>query len=175
MKLKTIMILSAAAVMLTGCGKEKEAAVTEAVTSETATETTFNQYAAVRGFTAQELLDSVFYCGEYRPMLSTPDESFKVQNGIMTFPDGTWMYAVTDVEGRVVSIQLERDTAPADFSVFGVGFDSVPSDVYDKLGIPEGAYGDEDTRLTLSFTGGGIAELIFVFNERVLTEVCFRA
>ncbi|MBP1561263.1 MAG: hypothetical protein J6C96_08495 [Oscillospiraceae bacterium] len=174
MKLKTIMILSAAAVMLTGCGKEKEAAVTEAVTSETATETTFNQYAAVRSFAAQELLDSVFYYGEYRPMPYIPDESLKISDGVMTFPDGTWLYAVTDEEGKIVSIKLERGAAPTDFSVFGVDFNSFPNDVYDKLGIPENAYGNEDTQLTLTFTGGGISELTFVFTERVLTEVSIR-
>lgn len=174
MKLAPMIIISAAAVMLTGCGKANEAVVTEAVTTETATETTFNEYAAVRAFTAQELLESVFYCGEYRPMPYAPDEGFTFSDGELTCPDGSLMYAVTDEEGKLIELKLERGTAPADFSIYGVGFEAIPIDIYDKVGIPESVYGDEDTQITFTFTGGGISELTFVFNERVLTEVCIR-
>ena len=165
-----ILLLSAA--LLCGCSSGKNAEETTVSESETVT-TTMNEYALVRFWTADELLDSIFYCGEYHPLPLKPveNEDFTFSDGVLTFPNGTFMAVETNEDGEIISLRAEVWSAPADFSINGIGFDSVPEDIYDKLGIADAVYGDINESISFTFFDGGISTLAFVYTNRHLESV----
>ena len=172
-KLLPLLLVTALLCSCTGGGDEAETAVSEE--TETVT-TTVNEYILVRFWTADELLDSIFYCGGYHPLPLSPEENdgFTLSEDVLTFPDGSYAYAGTDENGEVVSLRFYAASAPFDFSVYGVDFRSVPEDITDKLGIADYIYGDIDERITYVFTGGGISELSFVYEDKRLESVFIR-
>lgn len=172
MKRKIFAVLAAtAALILSGCGNDAEEV---SQTSETVSETeTESPYLLVRGWNGSELLDSIFYCGANHPLPLSLDENpdFTLSAGTLSFPDGSYAQAADDGNGTVTSLRFDRLSAPADFSVYGIGFDATPEDISDTVGIANSIVGGEDDPLTYSFYGGGITELTFVFEQRQLTEV----
>lgn len=176
MKIKTAAALTAAAftILLSGCTNTKPEAVTE--TSETTETTTVSPYLLVRGWEGSELLDSIFYCEKKRPLPLILDENpdFVLSDGNLIFPDGSYAEATTVAENNritVTALRFRRETAPADFSVYGLDFGAKPDDIPDIVGFANNVYGSEETTLTYSFFEGGITELTFIFKERVLSEV----
>ena len=176
MKIKIAAALTAAAftILLSGCADTELEAVSE--TSETAETTTASPYLLVRGWEGRELLDSIFYCGEKRPLPLDLDENpdLILLDGNLIFPDGSYAEAaaVTEDDRTVVTaLRFRSETAPADFSVYGVDFGARPDDIPDIVGIANAVKGSEETTLIHSFFDGGITELTFVFSGRSLTEV----
>lgn len=157
--------------LLSGCGGDNT--VTETTATESETVTTKNEYSLVRGWTGSELLDSIFFCGENRPLpISAEDtEGFTLSGNTLIFPDGSYAQAGTDEEGNIISLRFERLSAPSDFSVYGIDFKSRPDDVPSKVGIANSVYGDKDETIIYSFYEGGIAELTFVYTDRQLESV----
>lgn len=174
MKRKIFALLaavSAFAAVFSGCGNNLEE-VTE--TSEAASETTTeNQYILTRGWTGNELLNSIFYCGENRPLPMKLDENpdFTLSDGMLYFPDGSCAEAFADGNGTVTSLCFSRYSAPPDFSVYGIDFSARPKDIPEDVGFADKIYGDEETTLSYVFSGGGITELSFIFEEHVLSKV----
>lgn len=176
MKIKTAAALTAAAftILFTSCTNAEPEAVTE--TSETTETTTASPYLLVRGWEGSELLNSIFYCGENRPLPLILDENpdLILSDGNLIFPDGSYAQAatITDNERTIVAaLRFKRETAPADFSVYGVDFSTKLDDIPDIVGFANSVSGSEETTFTYSFFEGGITELTFVFNEKVLSEV----
>ncbi|MDE7303735.1 MAG: hypothetical protein K2N60_10505 [Oscillospiraceae bacterium] len=176
MKIKTAAALSAAAftILLSGCTSAEPETVSE--TSETTVVTTENPYLLVRGWDGNELLDSVFFCGENRPLPIALDEDteFILSDGNLIFPDGSYAEATVDTENDltvVTALRFRRETAPADFSVYGADFSLKPDDVPNIFGFANNVYGSEETTLTHSFFGGGITELTFIFQDGILSEI----
>ncbi len=167
--------VSAAALILTGCG-EGEEKITQP--SETLTETTTeNPYLLVRGWDGSELLESIYCCGASCPLPIALEENpgLTLSDGILTFSDGSFAEAQTDNEGNVTALRFRQGSAPKDFSVYGVGFDARPDDIPDIIGIANSVVGGEDGPIIYSFYGGGITELTFVFEQQQLTEVYIAA
>lgn len=154
------------------CSCSKEPAVTETETSAT-TVSEDNSYVLLRPWSGRELLDSIFYCGEYRPLPIAAEENTEPQNPL--FFDNGSATAKYDESGNVIGLRFERDSAPSDFSVYGIDFNSRPNDIPDKVGIADSVYGDIDVTMTYSFRGGGITELTFIFSERNLLSVYIEA
>lgn len=176
MKIKSAGALSAAVftILLSGCTGAKPEAVSE--TSLTTVVTTENPYLLVRSWDGQELLDSVFFCGENHslPIALNEDTEFILSGGNLIFPDGSYAEATVNAENElsvVTALRFKRETAPADFSVYGKDFSLRPDDVPNIFGFANSVYGDEKTTLTHSFFNGGITELTFVFKEGILSEV----
>lgn len=176
MKIKTAAALSAAAftILLSGCTSAEPKTVSE--TSETTVVTTENPYLLVRGWDGSELLDSVFFCGENHPLPISlnVDTELILSDGNLIFPDGSYAEATVNTENDppvVTALHFKRETAPADFSVYGTDFSLRPDDVPDIFGIANSVYGSRETTLVHSFFGGGITELTFVFKEGILSEV----
>ena len=161
----------AVAAMMCGCTAEKE--IPEETVSETETTTKNYDYILVRAWSGSELIDSLFYCGEFHPLPLVPEENegFSYSEGILVFPDGSYASADADEDGRITGLTFERYSAPQDFSVYGIDFTSKPDDIPTKLGIAENVYGDKEKTITYRFFGGGIGELIFVYTERALVSV----
>ncbi|MBQ5319200.1 MAG: hypothetical protein J6K17_08910 [Oscillospiraceae bacterium] len=160
------------AVILCGCSNEtKNAEVTETTTITTAD--TQNEYALVRDWTGKQLLESIFYCGEYRPLPMSPDEysQFALLEGIIYFDDNSYANAETDENGNIVSLQFSRGTSPSDFSLYGIDFSARPSDIPKKVGYANSVMGIEDEHIVYTFEGGGITQLVFEFTNRQLTTV----
>lgn len=178
MKIKTAAAFTAAAftILLSGCS-DNENSVHKAVTEPSETSaTTANPYLLVRGWEGSELLDSIFYCGEKRPLPVTIEDEpeFFLSDGNLVFPDGSYAEATVDAaEDRIVvtALRFKREAAPADFSVYGLDFGARPDDIPEIIGIANSVYGDEETTFTYSFFGGGITELTFVFKEKILSEI----
>lgn len=165
-------LICALAVMICGCTADKNIPEeTEQTISVSVTEN--YEYALVRGWTGSELMSSVFYCGEFHPLPLDPEENegFSFSDGILTFPDGSFASAITDENGIITSLKFERNSAPKDFSVYGIDFSSVPDDIPDKVGIAESVYGDKEETITYSFYGGGIGGLTFVYTYKNLVSV----
>ena len=171
MRNKKILPLLLAA-LLCGCSGGKEAEVTTVSESGTVT-TTVNEYALVRFWTADELLDSIFCCGEFRPLPFDPEETegFTFSDGILIFPDGSYAAAEMNEDGEIVSLRMEAMSAPLDFSVYGIGFDSVPEDIYEYVGIPDAVSGSVNESIVYTFYGGGISALSFLYTDRMLEGV----
>lgn len=169
--LKAFCIIVSIAAM-GGC--EENTPEVTAVPSETTSVTTKNEYVLVRGWTADELLESIYFCGEYRslPIVPEENEGFTVSGGYLYLPDGSMAAVFTDENGSVTRITFERNSAPQDLSVLGIDLSSVPDDIPDKIGIAESVYGDKEETLTYSFYGGGIEELTFVYTEKHLEKIC---
>ena len=176
MKIKTAAALTAVAfiILLSGCTNTESEAVSE--TSETTETTTASPYLLVRGWEGRVLLDSIFYCGENRPLPIVLEENpnLVLSDGNLVFPDGSYAKATAVVEDDrtvITALRFRRETAPEDFSVYGVDFDARTDDIPNIVGIANKVYGSEETTFTHSFFGGGITELTFVFKERVLSEI----
>lgn len=163
-----------AAVILCSCSAE-ENAVTESETSAT-TVSEDNSYALVRPWTSSEMLGSIFYCGENRPLPIAADENTDINNlpEVISFSNGS-AAAKYDEAGNIVGLKFEWETAPNDFSVYGIDFKSRPNDIPDKVGIADNIYGETDETITYSFFGGGITELTFVYTDRNLVSVYIEA
>lgn len=166
-KCKLLAIIFAAA-FLCSCSA-KEPAVTETETSAT-TVSEDNSYALVRPWTGSELLNSIFYCGEYRPLPIAAEENADNLSETIFFENGS-ATAKYDETGNIIGLRFDSDSAPSDFSVYGIDFSSVPNDIPDKVGIADSVYGEADKTITYSFRGGGITELTFVYSERSLVSV----
>lgn len=176
MKIKNAAALVAAAfaILLSGCTSTKPETVSE--TSATTVTTTENPYLLVRGWDGQELLDSVFFCGENRTLPFKPEEypDLTLSDSKLVSPDGSYAEAVMKIEDDefvVIALRFKRETAPADFSVYGTDFSLRPNEVPNIFGFANSVYGDEKTTMTYSFFDGGITELTFVFQEGILSEV----
>ncbi|MBQ8786741.1 MAG: hypothetical protein IJZ61_03800 [Oscillospiraceae bacterium] len=172
MKYRYILALALSAALLCGCEKEKaETEVTE-TTAET-TETTFNEYILTRSWDGAELLASVFFCGEYQPMPwnieACPD--FQLSDNILIFPDGSFAEVSADENGNILSVKFSAETAPADFSIYGIDFNAEPKDIPEKVGYANSISGSENSEMVFEFNGGGISQLIFEFNEKSLIAV----
>ncbi|MGN0675186.1 MAG: hypothetical protein ACI4KG_05510 [Oscillospiraceae bacterium] len=166
-----IIAVVAAAALFEQFNSEKEiVSETEETVSETTTE---NPYYLVRSWEGSELLDSIFYCGENHPLPLSLEQNpdFILSDGNLIFPDGSFAAADTDENGNVISLRFKAESAPLDFSVYGIDLSAKPFDIYEKVGIANSVYGDEETVITFSFYGGGITELTFIFNEKKLSEV----
>ncbi len=172
MNLRYISIIAATALFLCGCSGNKESVVTSA-TTETTAETTFNEYVLVRGWTGEELLNSIYFCGEYHhlPMSIDGDSRFSLNDKTLVI-DGFYSADVSaDESGVVTSLHFNTRTAPADFSVYGLTFSDKPSDVQEKLGFADTITGSEETKMSFTFTGGGITQLLLEFEQGNLTDV----
>ncbi|MBD5141758.1 MAG: hypothetical protein HDT25_10170 [Ruminococcus sp.] len=171
-KCKLLAIIFSAAFL---CSCSKEPAVTETETSAT-TVSEDNSYALVRPWVGSELLDSIFYCGEYRPLPIAAEENADLENLSETifFENGS-AAAKYDEFRNVIGLRFERDSAPDDFSVYGIDFKSRPYDIPDKVGFADSIYGDINETITYRFYGGGITELTFVYTERSLVSVYIEA
>ncbi|MCM1478377.1 MAG: hypothetical protein NC085_01680 [Muribaculaceae bacterium] len=168
MKKIKIFALFLTAVLLCSCSAKETVTETEITTETTAED---NSRALVRPWLGSELLDSIFYCGEYRPLPIAADENADLENlpEILYFENGS-AEAMYDDLGNVVGLRFERNTAPSDFSVYGIDFTSRPEDIPEKVGIADSVYsGGSET--IYDFYGGGITELTFVFEERSLVAV----
>ncbi len=153
--------------------------------SVTETETA-SPYLLVRGWEGWELLDSLFFCGKSRPLpFALEDEpDLILSENILIFPDGSYAEASVSAENSggtetartvITSLRFKRESAPADFSLYGIDFSAKPDDIPDTIGIANSVYGDEETTLTHSFFEGGITELTFVFKGKILSEIYIAA
>lgn len=158
------------AVFLCGCSDKNVPKETETTAKTTVSED--NSYALVRPWTGSELLGSIFYSGEYRPLPIAAEENTDIENLPETifFEDGS-AAAKYDESGNIIGLKFDRDSAPDDFSVYGIDFKSRPNDIPEKAGIANSISGDPEKTVTYSFYGGGITELTFVYNERRLASV----
>ena len=177
-KIRNSLCLTLLFVLLCGCTAKNsvpEESVTLSETSETSGDD--YQYLLVRGWTGKEMLSSIFYRGEYHtlPLVPGENEDFTISDSKMIFPDGSYAYAYTDADGTVTAMTFERRSAPSDFSIYGVGFDSVPDDIPQKIGIANEVDGDREGNITYSFYGGGIGELTFVYTDKQLMSVYISA
>lgn len=176
MKYTTLLAIAVSAAILSGCTTETtETEVTE-TTSETSA-TTFNQYILTRGWDGNELLESIFYLGEYHPLpMSIEDKpDYTLSDGFLYFPDGSYARAAVDEDGRIVALNLSADTAPDDFSIYGIDFSSRPSEISEKVGFANAVVGNEEEDIMFEFTGGGISQLTFKFSQKKLIAVYIHA
>lgn len=172
-KCKLFAIIFAAA-FLCSCAAA-EPAVTETEPPETAASED-NSYALVRPWSGREMLNSIFYCGEYRPLPIAAEENTDAEKLPETiFFDNGSAAAKYDGTGSVIGLKFERNSAPDDFSIYGIDFKSRPNDIPDKVGIADSIYGKADETITYSFRGGGITELTFVYTKRSLVSVYIEA
>ena len=176
MKIKIAAALTAAAftILLSGCTNTEPETVSEI--SETTVVTTENPYLLVRGWDGSELLDSVFFCGENHPLpiALDKDTEFILSDGNLIFPDGSYAEATVDTENDpsvVIALHFRRETAPADFSLYGTDFNLIPDDVPNIFGIANSVYTDKNNTLIHSFFDGGITELTFVFQDNTLSDI----
>lgn len=178
MNIKRILPMLLTAAVFCGCGESgdtEDTTVSESETIETTTENEY-KYALVRGWTGKELLDSIFYCGEYHSLPLVPEENdgFTLSENVLIFPDGTYAFAETNEDGEVTFLRFERMSSPMDFSVYGVGFDSFPDDIPQNIGIADNIYGDKEETIVYSFYDGGISELTFSYTNKQLEYVQIR-
>ena len=151
--------------------KENEVAETE-LPETTVSED--NSYALVRPWVGSELLNSIFYCGEYRPLPIAAEENADNISETIFFENGS-ATAKYDEFKNIIGLRFDRDSAPDDFSVYGIDFKSRPDDIPEKVGFADNIYGDINETITYSFHGGGITELTFVYTERSLVSVYIEA
>lgn len=171
-KCKLLAIIFAAAFL---CSCSKEPAVTETEPPEN-TVSEDNSYVLLRPWSGREMLDSIFYCGEYRPLPIAAEENTEPQNLPETiFFDNGSATAKYDETGNVIGLRFDRDSAPDDFSIYGIDFKSRPNNIPDKVGIADVIYGDINETIVYSFHGGGITELTFVYTERSLVSLYIEA
>lgn len=170
--LTKLAALSLPLCMLSGCCRSNSEAVTETSVTESETVTVQNEYLLVRGWTGSELLDSIFYCGEKRPLpVAAEENGFTLSGNTVVFSDGSSAEATADENGNIISLRFERTSAPSDFSVYGIDFRSRPDDIPSKVGIADSVSGDKDETITYSFYGGGLTELTFVYTDKRLESV----
>lgn len=173
----TSIILSVliSAVLLCGCTTEKETEVTETTTETSAT--TLNEYILTRGWDGNELLASIFYCGEYHPLPMESEKltEFRLTDGILYFSDNSYATAETDENGIISALNFSHESAPSDFSIYGIDFNARPSDIQEKVGFANYIVGDENAVIIYTFEGGGIDKLVFEFTEKKLTSVYISA
>lgn len=159
-------VLSAA--LLCGCSEKPVPAET---TTAVTTDAEDYKYLLVRPWSGKELLNSIYFCGEKRPLPLSPEENgFTLSEGVLTLPEGTAAAEVGE-DGSVTALMFERSTAPADLNVYGIGFSSVPDDIPSSVGIADSVSGSANETITYSFFGGGITELTFVYTNRRLMSV----
>lgn len=176
MKIKFILPILLTAALFAGCKSNAAEEITETTVTTTAA-TTENQYYLVRGWEGHELLESIFYCGNNHslPLSLEENPDFIFENGTLFFPDGSYAAASVNENGEVVALNLNNGSAPADFSVYGIGFNAQPSDIYSIVGIANSVIGDEENTISFHFYSGGITELRFVFEKRKLVEIYIAA
>lgn len=169
---RTICAAVLPALIMAGCGNEP-ADTPPAEETVPVTTTTINEYVLVRSWTADELLKSIYFCGEYHsfPIIPAENENFIFSDGYVIFPDGSQAYTASDGDGNITRIEFDRQTAPSDLSVLGIDLSSVPDDIPDKVGIADSIYGDKNETMTYSFFGGGITELTFVYTNKTLEKI----
>ena len=175
MKSIFFLVMAINAILLCGCTENEEAEITETITETSAT--TFNEYILTRRWNGDELLESIFYCGEFHPLpMNVEDYSeFVLLDGILYLPDNYRAIATTDENGAITALEFTISSAPYDFSIYGINFNSRPSDIQEQIGFANSITGDEDTTIVFEFSGGGINRLIFEFTERQLTSVYISA
>lgn len=170
-----------------GCS-DRAPAETETVSeSYSAAESeTASPYLLVRSWEGRELLDSLFFCRKKRPLpfVLEDETDLIISDGMLIFPDGSYAEATVNVENTeddenkhtiITALRFKRESAPSDFSLYGINFSARPDDIPDKIGIANKVYGDNETILTHSFFEGGLTELTFVFNEKTLSEIYIAA
>ena len=177
MKHILILLILLSALILCACSDNTEAETEITDTTSETSATTFNQYLLTRGWTGDELLASVFYFGEYHPLPMDLEDypEFTLSGETLYFPDGSYATIATDGEGRIKTLYLTAESAPKDFSVYGIDFSAVPYDIQKNVGFANSIEGDEDTTLIFGFEGGGISQLVFEFNEKKLVSVFISA
>ena len=170
---KNVLSVILSAVLLCSCGGGDEIMSETAVSESETVTTTFNEYILVRYWTADELLDSIFFGGKQRPLPFIPEENgdYVFSDETMIFPDGTFVTAEENELGEINALRFDAVSAPADFSVYGIDFYSRPRDIPDKVGIADSIYGNTDETIVYSFYGGGITELTFTYTEMRLESV----
>lgn len=176
MKFTNLLAIAVSAAMLSGCTAETTETEITQTTAETS-ETTFNEYVLTRGWDGKELLESIFYLGEYHPLPMSVEDNLEyiLSDGFLYFRDGSFAEAIADGNGKIVALKLTASSAPADFSIYGIDFNARPSDIPEKVGFANAVMGNEEETITFEFTGGGISQLIFEFNEKKLTAVYVHA
>ncbi|GEM_PF-2900450 len=174
MKHLYMLILALSVLMLSGCTEQTiETEITETETTSETSATTFNEYVLTRNWDGNELLASIFFLGEYHPLPMAIDDKpdYSYSDGMLYFPDGSYAEAAVDEKGRIISLNLTRESAPVDFSIYGIDFNSIPTDIPQKVGIANAVTEGEDEKITFGFTGGGISQLVFEFSGNSLTAV----
>ena len=175
MKYRLMIPIIVSALMLCSCADYKETEVTE-TTSETSA-TTFNEYVLTRGWDGDELLASIFYCGEYHPLPMNIEDcpDFVLSDGLLYFPDGSYAVATTDGNGTITALEFNVASAPFDFSVYGIDFFARPYDIQKNVGFANSVMGDENTEISFGYSGGGINQLVFNFKDKQLISVYISA
>lgn len=177
MNFKHILVACISAAIFSACTSSEPQETADSVTATETTVSTINPYALVRGWLGHELLESIYFNGAYRPLPMNIEDSedLRFSDGILQISDFYSANAELNEEGEIIYLHFSRETAPLDFSVYGVGFDAKPSDIPDKIGIADSIIGHEDSQMTYSFYGGGINRLEFFFDEKVLTDIIIAA
>lgn len=175
MKYNVLLFMLILAIVLCGCTTNEETEVTETTTETSAT--TLNEYILTRGWEGHELLTSIFYCGAYHPLPMNIEDcpDFTLSDGILYFPDNSYAIATTDENGAITALEFTVSSAPYDFSVYGINFNARLSDVQEKIGFANSVTGDENTEITFRYSGGGINQLAFKFEESQLVSVYISA
>ena len=175
MKKVFFLIVAILAISLCGCTENEEAEITETATETSAT--TFNEYILTRSWSGDELLASIFYCGEFHPLPMNVEDcpDFTLSDGMLYFPDNSYAVASTAGSGTITALEFNVASAPYDFSVYGIDFKARPSDVQEEIGFANSVTDNENTELILRYTGGGINQLVFTFIEEQLVSVYISA
>lgn len=173
MKLKAVLSLTFATLMLTACNQGSAEIISEPAKTTSESTNTEAEYYLVRDWEGYELLESIFFCGGNHPLPFAIKENpdFTFENGILMFPDGSFAEAYADENGNIISLEFRADTSPDDFSIYGINFNAAPEDIYDIVGIPNSVHGSDENILMFKFFDGGITELTFIFTQKNLTEV----
>lgn len=175
MKSNALLIMALLTIMLCGCTKKGETEVTE-TTTETSV-STFNEYILTRGWDGDELLASIFYCGEYHPLPMNIEDypDFYLSDRNLYFPDASSAAVTTNEHGEITGLQFSAASAPYDLSVYGIDFNARITDIQDKLGFANDVHGEKENIITITYEGGGITRLQFTFEKEKLVTIYISA